>query len=142
MVEKSGRDSAKDSGANSSPTDEDESIPPKSNSSLASASKSRTSVGSSKKSSSSLANASSPAVVKRKQAKRSAAQGASNVERDDSDHGIDPSNVEIDPDEPTYCLCDQVRLDSHILSWKCTYQKSQQKMQMCLATFVKFFNIS
>ena len=29
--------------------------------------------------------------------------------KDDSDRDeIDPSNFEIDPDEPTYCLCDQV----------------------------------
>ncbi len=28
--------------------------------------------------------------------------------QDDSDHDVDLSNVEIDPDEPTYCLCDQV----------------------------------
>ncbi len=115
MVEKSGRDSAKDSGANSSPTDEDESLPPKSSASTASATKSRSSVGSTKKASSSMANSSSPAVVKRKQAKRSATQGASNVDRDDSDHGIDPNNVEIDPDEPTYCLCDQVKRDIQIL---------------------------
>ena len=30
-----------------------------------------------------------------------------NNDKDDSDD-IDPSAFEIDPDEPTYCLCDQV----------------------------------
>ena len=30
-------------------------------------------------------------------------------QKDDSDE-IDLSTIEIDPDEPTYCLCDQVRL--------------------------------
>ena len=34
-----------------------------------------------------------------------------NYEKDaDSDKEVDLSNIEIDPDEPTYCLCDQVRL--------------------------------
>jgi len=102
MIEKSGRDSAKDSGANSSPTDEDESLPTKSSASSTSATKSRSSVGSAKKSSNLMISSSSPAV-KRKHTKRS----ASNVEREDSDHGLDQNNVEIDPDEPTYCLCDQ-----------------------------------
>ena len=32
-----------------------------------------------------------------------------NNDKDDSDD-IDPSAFEIDPDEPTYCLCDQVNL--------------------------------
>ena len=31
-----------------------------------------------------------------------------NNQKDDSDE-IDLSTIEIDPDEPTYCLCDQVR---------------------------------
>merc|ERR1712080_499405 len=31
-----------------------------------------------------------------------------NYEKDDSDKEVDLSNIEIDPDEPTYCLCDQV----------------------------------
>ena len=39
--------------------------------------------------------------------------------QDDSDHEVDLSTIEIDPDEPTYCLCDQVCLKStkHDLRW-------------------------
>ncbi len=31
-----------------------------------------------------------------------------NTDKDDSDKEFDISNLDIDPDEPTYCLCDQV----------------------------------
>ena len=57
-----------------------------------------------------VSTASVPA--KRKQTKRAAAAmaaAANVVDKDDSDHDdLDTNNVEIDPDEPTYCLCDQV----------------------------------
>jgi hypothetical protein len=44
--------------------------------------------------------------------KRKATKSSRNAtnDKDDSDkEEIDLSNIEIDPDEPTYCLCDQVR---------------------------------
>jgi len=33
---------------------------------------------------------------------------SSNYDKDDSDREVDLSNMDIDPDEPTYCLCEQV----------------------------------
>ena len=41
--------------------------------------------------------------------KTSRGKRPANYEKDnDSDKEVDLSNIEIDPDEPTYCLCDQV----------------------------------
>ena len=34
---------------------------------------------------------------------------SSNYDKDDSDREVDLSNMDIDQDEPTYCLCEQVR---------------------------------
>jgi len=44
------------------------------------------------------------AVKRKAQGKRS----SNYADKDDSDREVDLSNIEIDPDEPTYCLCDQV----------------------------------
>jgi len=43
----------------------------------------------------------------KRQAVKRKAQGKRYADKDDSDREID-LNLEIDPDEPTYCLCDQV----------------------------------
>ena len=49
---------------------------------------------------------------KRAGVKRKATTGkrSSNYDKDDSDREVDLSNMDIDPDEPTYCLCEQVSL--------------------------------
>merc|ERR1712150_285623 len=46
-------------------------------------------------------------VQKRQRGKRSNTF-PSNKNDDDSDREVDPSTFDIDPDEPRYCLCDQV----------------------------------
>jgi len=46
-------------------------------------------------------------VQKRQGGKRSS-NFSSNKNDDDSDREVDPSTFDIDPDEPRYCLCDQV----------------------------------
>lgn len=57
-----------------------------------------------------LAGAASAAGNKRQGVKRkSTGKRSSNFnDKDDSDREVDLSNIEIDPDEPTYCLCEQV----------------------------------
>lgn len=47
---------------------------------------------------------------KRQGVKRKASAGkrSSQADKDDSDREVDLSNLDIDPDEPRYCLCDQV----------------------------------
>jgi hypothetical protein len=51
--------------------------------------------------------------TKRKQAKRVAANNPSmSIVKDESDNDNDPVHGDIDPDEPTYCLCEQV-VDIH-----------------------------
>ena len=46
----------------------------------------------------------------KRQAVKRKAQGKRYADKDDSDREID-LNLEIDPDEPTYCLCDQVSFE-------------------------------
>ncbi len=47
--------------------------------------------------------------TKRKQTKRATATHPSTpIVKDDSDNDNEPGNGDIDPDEPTYCLCEQV----------------------------------
>ena len=52
--------------------------------------------------------------------KTSRGKRPANYEKDnDSDKEVDLSNIEIDPDEPTYCLCDQVsQIIVGITIWK------------------------
>ena len=59
-------------------------------------------------------------AVKRKAGASGNASGGnkkSNTDKDnDSDREFDISNMEIDPDEPTYCLCDQVLIKIDIIT--------------------------
>lgn len=47
-------------------------------------------------------NSKKPAAKRKQQARKVNDKG------DNSDQDVDLSNIDIDPDEPTYCLCDQV----------------------------------
>ena len=50
-------------------------------------------------------------TVKNTFKKSSGGKRPANYEKDNSDKEVDLSNIENDPNEPTYCLCNKVRLN-------------------------------